>query len=235
MSLNEQQQKDIKALETHLEIIQKFVDENIVQKNKAMPSAQIYSGLSSSLPNIDESLFKRSFSLNVKEGNIKGIVGAKRAGFKPINEKENEVEDDVNDTLPAPPPITTDDEHKTCIAITKSLRLYGVDKRNWALQKVQDTAGGRVWLSQNYWPTLDCALKGVARFLLNKEIKGSKLNTNDIKDVVKCIHEAENRIHERLSSLVNENKHEDLPSSEEINPAQQLYEDGGNDGIEDVA
>lgn len=206
MSLNEQQQKDLKILETHLQVIQTFVDENIVKKNKAMVSSLIYSGLSSSIPDVDEPSFKRSFSLNVKVGNIKGIYGAKRAGFKPID--DSGVDD--GDTLPAPPPIPTEDEEgKTSIRISRSLRLCGVDKRNWAFQKLQQVNDGYVWLSMHYWPDLSSALRGVTKILLNKEIKSVKADISGMENVIKAIGEAEERIYNKMLAALGETTKEE--------------------------
>lgn len=206
MSLNEQQQKDLKILENHLQEVQAFVDENIINKNKAMASSLIWKGLANTIPDMDEGSFKRSFSLNVKVGNIKGIYGAKRAGFKPLD-SNNEIITEDNDTLPAPPPI--DEEEKISIRISKSTRLYGVDKRNWAFQKLQQVNEGHVWLSTHYWPNLSSALKGVAGLLLDKEIKNSKLEISDIKNIIDYITEAENRIYNQMQSVINESVKEE--------------------------
>lgn len=85
MALKEHQIKEAKLLYDSLDEIQNFIDENIIKPKKAMVKKDIYAGVKGMIPAMDVDKFGRAFSVCIKLGKIKGIVSAKKAGYKPLS------------------------------------------------------------------------------------------------------------------------------------------------------
>jgi hypothetical protein len=84
--MNVTEQKYISYIENIIPVIQEFVSKHIKNGN-AMTAAKVYEGFSKETKcDISEDDFIKGFRVAVREGLIKGIIGAKRAGYKAIGD-----------------------------------------------------------------------------------------------------------------------------------------------------
>jgi hypothetical protein len=211
-----------KHLEPYIDIVQKFVDDNITE-GVAMPAKVVYAELASQVQ-LSEKDFIASFRVNVRCGRISGIEGARRWGYrcigdgpithaytngemKPIaahNGKKTKLEPEPEPEEPEPeepeepesePEPELYPEHtKTVLYLTKFYRLVGLDRYQWALQK---RSGESSWQNRGYWSSLQDALRAVARKMLNDEIKAAAETITDLKDLARVVRDAEHRLNEK--------------------------------------
>lgn len=85
MTLNITEEKFLKLILPLIKDIQVFVDKNIIGSN-AMKAADVYTNFSKEYDcgELDQESFVKGFRAAVKNGDISGIIGAKRAGYKRI-------------------------------------------------------------------------------------------------------------------------------------------------------
>ena len=177
----------IEAVKPHLATIQQWVDENITE-DVAMPSKEIGARLSEIIDLPAEELAV-GFRGLVKSGDILGIAGRRKVGFcRPGYQGQKKSSPAVVDTGPP---------ENTCVELSQTQRIYAVDARNWALQ----TWNGSAWLSQAYWSTLDQALRGVARRMVNRELRIRTLDVKDLNQLSTAIQAAENNVLASLQQL----------------------------------
>jgi hypothetical protein len=82
------------------------------------------------------------------------------------------------------------------IRLSSSLRIFPPDKYNWSLQKLVSTGdnGEEMWQSIAYWSTLDQAVNGVAKKILDKKLRLSGTAVADLKVVASVIAQAKSSI-----------------------------------------
>lgn len=82
MTLSKYDEKYLAAIISDLEAIQYFIDENI-QGGRTMTAAAICEDFAeASNKNFDSDIFIKGLRVAIREGRIKGIIGAGRAGYK---------------------------------------------------------------------------------------------------------------------------------------------------------
>ena len=163
-------------LKDHIKTVQEFVDKNITNDNP-MPAKDIFAGLSgrghyAKINGLSQDEFVNSLRINVKIGRICGIAPKRRWGYCRVDEADG----------------------KMTIPIGRKYRIYSVDNHNWALQK----RNASNWISCAYWSRLDQALRGVARRMVNGELRTTAVIVKDLREAAQLVNDAEERIYQVL-------------------------------------
>jgi hypothetical protein len=102
--------------------------------------------------------------------------------------------------------IDVDGMKSDCLTIrlTQTLRI-SPDKYNWCLQKLvgTDDSGEETWQGTAYWSTLDQALNGVARKILDKKLKLSATVVSDLNLVAGIVRDCQREIMEEIKKNID--------------------------------
>lgn len=192
-------------IEPYLEGIQTFVSARI-RGEVRMTAAVIYKKFKAEVGcDLSEDDFIKSFRLAIREGKITGLESAYRFGYKEAgsggSSKDSETLDEVEEKT----------GHDICeVIIDDRRRLVALDRLNWAFQVRKDSGS---WVTEAYFPNYRESLKGVARRLLDDELKGlARFNVNEFEE---RFDEAENRITELLIKLIHKDVEKSAAAEEE--------------------
>ncbi len=184
----------------YIDGIQAFVDKNI-QGSTRMTAAVIYEKFKKITKcELSEEDFIKSFRLAIREGKILGLesaykFGYKRAGTVVISE-DDETEEKTG--------------HDICeIVIDERRKLVAIDRLNWGLQVRRDTGS---WATEAYYSNIKSGIEGIARKLIDDEMKG--VNKFTLNELMSRIDTVENRITELLMKIIPEKKDRGRAESE---------------------
>jgi len=102
--------------------------------------------------------------------------------------------------------IEESSDDKLDIRLSKTSRLYAVDRHNWALQRLQMVNDEEIWLSTGYWSTLDTALNGVAKRILDHKLRLSDGVVVDLRGLAGIVNEAKEEILKEIKSCIDNNQ-----------------------------
>ena len=150
----------LENIDPYLEDLQSFVDLHI-QGDTRMTAAVIYQKFSAENKcELSEDDFVKAFRLALRENKIVGLESAYRFGYK----RAGATSDDA---------ASGDDESvgnngRGVVIIDDRRRLVALDKYNWGYQTRKDS--GR-WSTDGYYAHVFQALRGLARKLIDDELK----------------------------------------------------------------
>jgi hypothetical protein len=184
----------LEDIQPYLEGIQAFIDKHI-QGDTRMTAAVIYEKFKKTVKcELSEEDFVKSFRLAIREGKIQGLESAYRFGYKRIGTKVVTDDDDGDDSEKT--------GHDICeVVIDERRKLVALDRHCWGLQVRRDTGS---WATEAYFPNIKSGLEGVARRLLDDEMKG--VSKFMLKDFISRIVDAEARITALLMQIMPEKK-----------------------------
>ncbi len=91
---------------------------------------------------------------------------------------------------------------RTPLMLTKNIRLYPTDKRNWSLQKLSAADGEEEnWISEYHFPKLKDALRAVASRLVDRSLRGISTDPVKFRELADLIEEAENNVLAAIGNL----------------------------------
>ena len=208
--------KQIQLTTKDLAIVQVFLCEALAEPGSRLTTADIFQKTKDEvISNLDSHHFRASLSERIKDGTLGGLIIKKgryggvsienlaeaRNSAKLLHEKAENApdelleEEDPNKVVHAGVAARAEQKANALIIhLGKKLRIYPLDKFNWAIQKCSGTNadGESNWISQSYYSTLDRALYGAAKGMLDKRFRGSAETVYDLKDlemVVLCARE----------------------------------------------
>jgi len=215
-----------------LAVIQKFFCDVLAEPGSRLTTADIYVQTKDVVSsNLDSYCFRSSLSDRIKDGTLAGIVIKKgryggvsisdlavaRATVEALAQKAEDAPDEVveeeEDEPDAPEAgivhagAVARAEHKAnalTVHLNKKLRIYPIDKYNWAIQKLSGTnaVGEESWLSCSYHSTLDQAMRSAARSLLDKRLRGSAETVNELKELSQVVLKAEESVLNEIKTAV---------------------------------
>lgn len=206
-----------------IEIAKKKLTEKLINKDKVLNTEDLYGLIKGELGELTLMEFRMEMgkafkygllpefmSLRGRNGGIRLYDGREREPFetppiegesipkpkKPVKESlenESSLEDIESDESDSPGAI---------IMLSKTTRVYNVDKRNWAYQKLSgvDKYGKEIWLSQAYWPDLEHAMIGLAKKLLNNQLR-LNINITTLSGLKKEINSGVEEVIKQLKEL----------------------------------
>ena len=155
--------KTLDAIDPYLGDIQAFIDLRFDNDEVRMTAAVIYQKFSEDNEcSLDEKEFVNAFRLALREGKLTGLESAYRFGYKKAG---------AQGSSPRASSSEDDDVHSTGqgeVVIDDRRRLIALDKYNWAFQTRKDS--GR-WTTEAYYSNAFQALRGLARKLMDDELK----------------------------------------------------------------
>jgi hypothetical protein len=174
----------------YIDKVQAFVDQKIQGETK-MTAAVIYQKYRVTDKNctLSENDFIQAFRQAIHDGKIKGLEGAKKAGYKRSNGQTPAV------TAPTSAADRGDEVEVPwgCeIVIDDSHRIVALDDKNWGYQK----RGTGAWANAAYFGNSIEMVHGIALRIVDDNLKLP--DSIDISQFGKKIVEAESRIMERL-------------------------------------
>lgn len=182
----------------------------IFESKDRISTADFYEVVKETLePKVELAEFRILFSKLLSSGEISGFesVRGRFGGIKKMGEaahvsvKSSSEEDDdsVNSDSGDEDESELETTKKVTINISPSIRIYNTDSRNWTIQ----SRTGDIWLSKFYYPTLNETLKGLAKKMLNKEIKSSSAEIHKLNDLSGLIEKAEQNVAILLKNLLS--------------------------------
>jgi hypothetical protein len=153
----------LESIVPYLDDLQSFVDLHI-QGSTRMTAAVIYQKFSAENKcELSEDDFVKAFRLALRENKIVGLESAYRFGYKRAGAKP-----EVSDDSASAGDDKAGNNGRGEVVIDERRRLVALDKYNWAYQTRKDS--GR-WNNESYYSNAFQALRGLARKLMDDELK----------------------------------------------------------------
>lgn len=76
------------------------------------------------------------------------------------------------------------------VMINSKNRIHATDRRNWVIQRLNQNT----WVSLAYYPSLELAFKGMAKKLLNNELKAELTTAQQLKEFGFILENLENKL-----------------------------------------
>jgi len=177
----------LENVDSYLESIQAFIDKYI-QGDVRMTASVIYKRFKTEAGcELSEDDFIKSFRIAIKEDKITGLESAYRFGYKRAGTFIKHEDDDENT------------ESDSCeIVIDERRKVIALDRLNWAYQVRKDSGA---WTTEAYFGSYHTAISGVARKLLDDEIR--HLDRFSIEYIIDRVNEAESNIMDLLQKVLN--------------------------------
>ena len=179
-----------------MDVIQAFIDKNFIGSFK-MSSPNILEAIKGSISvDLDKARFAILFRelilcgelVNIKSQG-KGYVGSDvKVEPKKVKDRPKKA-DPIRRTVskkvkPEPEVIFDEKEISGCVLqVTNKLRIYPIERGNWALQKLSTSTGEPIWVSKRYWCDLGSAINGVAKYLVTQKLHNTKINVKTLKEM----------------------------------------------------
>jgi hypothetical protein len=193
--------KTLDDIAPYLEDIQAFIDLHFDNDEVRMTAAVIYQKFSTDNEcSLDEKEFVNAFRLALREGKLTGLESAYRFGYKKAGAQGS-----------SPRASSFNDDASTGqgeVVIDDRRRLIALDKYNWAFQTRKDS--GR-WNTESYYSNAFQALRGLARKLMDDELK--HMPTFPLDQLEQKFTEAENNLMKLLHEATGGNNGRNEASS----------------------
>jgi hypothetical protein len=207
-----------------LVVIHKYLCNELGQPGSRMTTADIYLNTKDLIEssNIESHYFRTSLSERIKDGTLAGIIIKKgRYGGVLVSDlpSAQEAIPGLEQAANAPPELVSEEATKAPVhsAVARNahkedafeillpgkMRIYPVDKRNWAVQHQTGIAesGEPVWHSLAYLNTLDEACRSAARRLLDHKLRTAAITVQDLHVVSNTVKKAAEEILNAINSL----------------------------------
>jgi len=196
-----------------LVVIQKFLCKTLAEPGSRVTSSDVYESTKNDVEsNLELHHFRASLSERIKDGTLAGVATRKgRYGGIVVDDidlaKETiaRLEQSVETGKPVQKikaEVPTGKEHTGEFAITVSsnYRIAPIDRLNWSLQKRHNNVNGEAgWTNMYYYGTLEQAVHGTAKAILDKRLRTSGEIVITLKDLETML----NNIHKTIVNEMN--------------------------------